>query len=394
MATYRKRGSTWSYQIVYKDPATGKRRYKSKGGFARKKDCMLAAAEIEKELNDKTYIEERKISFGEYATEWFKEYEANAKKPSTARARYYDMQHFIKAFGAVQIQKITPKLYKDVIYSLHEQGFSHNTLSGINSVGKMIFRKAMEERIIKSNPTEYVTLPKQKKTIEDLEAEKEIPKYMEKEQLNKFLAAAEEHGLDIDYYVFLLMAYSGCRVGEIVALKWSDFDFRNHQISITKTYYNPNNRIKEFQLLPPKNSAKRTIVLDEFVMKQLKQLKQIQNEFRMETEKPYFNEGFVFVDTNNTPGYPVLIKTVERRMKRLIKICRFDEKLTPHSLRHTHTSLCAEAGVSLEEIMDRLGHKNDQITRDVYLHVTKSRKKEAANKFSNLMRKVREEESV
>ncbi|MEK3756791.1 site-specific integrase [Bacillus sp. FSL K6-6483] len=394
MATYRKRGSTWSYQIVYKDPATGKRRYKSKGGFARKKDCMLAAAEIEKELSDKTYIEERKITFGEFALEWFKEYEANAKKPSTARARYYSMQHLIKAFGAVQIQKITPRLYKEVIYSLYEQGVSYNTLAGIHSVGRMIFRKAMEERIIKIDPTEYVTLPKKRKTIEDLETEKEIPKYMEKEQLNKFLAAAKEHGLDIDYYVFLLMSYSGCRVGEIVALKWSDFDFQNNHVTISKTYYNPNNRIKEFQLLPPKNSAKRTIILDQFVMEEMKKLKRIQNEFRLETKKPYYNEGFVFVDTRKAPGYPVLIKTVESRMRRLIKLCLFDENLTPHSLRHTHTSLCAEAGVSLEEIMDRLGHKNDQITRSVYLHVTKSRKKEAANKFSDLMKRVREEESV
>jgi len=45
----------------------------------------------------------------------------------------------------------------------------------------------------------------------------------------------------------------------------------------------------------------------------------------------------------------------------------------------------AEAGVGLEEIMNRLGHANDEVTRLVYLHITKDMKKEAANKFNQLM---------
>ncbi len=49
----------------------------------------------------------------------------------------------------------------------------------------------------------------------------------------------------------------------------------------------------------------------------------------------------------------------------------------------------AEAGVALEQIMDRLGHSDDQITKDVYLHVTQEMKKEASQKFSELMRSLR-----
>ncbi|WP_246516516.1 tyrosine-type recombinase/integrase [Salicibibacter cibarius] len=83
-----------------------------------------------------------------------------------------------------------------------------------------------------------------------------------------------------------------------------------------------------------------------------------------------------------------MIKTVERRMKRLMKKAGLNESLTSHSLKHTHTSLLTEAGVHLDEIMDRLGHKDDDTTRSVYLHVTKSRKKEAADKFSDLMKRT------
>ena len=73
-------------------------------------------------------------------------------------------------------------------------------------------------------------------------------------------------------------------------------------------------------------------------------------------------------------------------MRRLLKLAKLNESLTPHSLRHTHTSLLAEAGVGLPEIMDRLGHADDETTKTIYLHVTKPMKKEASQKFSELMK--------
>lgn len=58
----------------------------------------------------------------------------------------------------------------------------------------------------------------------------------------------------------------------------------------------------------------------------------------------------------------------------------------PHSLRHTHTSLLAEAGVVLEGIMERLGHTDDDTSKNNYRHVTEKMKKEASQKFGQLMR--------
>lgn len=79
---------------------------------------------------------------------------------------------------------------------------------------------------------------------------------------------------------------------------------------------------------------------------------------------------------------------VELRMKRLLKLAELNLELSPHSLRHTHTSLLAEAGASLEQIMDRLGHADDEITRMIYLHITKPKKKEASQMFAELMRNL------
>ena len=106
----------------------------------------------------------------------------------------------------------------------------------------------------------------------------------------------------------------------------------------------------------------------------------------MRLRNQYHDEDFVFAKKDEiNPGYPELIKTIENRMKRILKLSGLNQGLTPHSLRHTHTSLLAEAGVSLEEIMERLGHKNDDTTKHVYLHIIKSMKKEASRKFAKLM---------
>lgn len=107
-------------------------------------------------------------------------------------------------------------------------------MEGIHRTGRMIFRKALEMEIIKKDPTEYAYLKKDKKTIEQLE-EEEVPKYLEKEELFLFLKTAREQGLELDYLMFLILSYTGIRVGELVALKWKDVDFRNNTISITKT---------------------------------------------------------------------------------------------------------------------------------------------------------------
>ncbi|GGA41238.1 hypothetical protein [Psychrobacillus lasiicapitis] len=65
---------------------------------------------------------------------------------------------------------------------------------------------------------------------------------------------------------------------------------------------------------------------------------------------------------------------------RLLTMENLNIELTPHSLQHTHTSL--------EQIMDRLGHLDNQITKKIYLHFTKEMKKEASQKFSQLMRSL------
>lgn len=133
---------------------------------------------------------------------------------------------------------------------------------------------------------------------------------------------------------------------------------------VTKTYYNPNNNTLEYQLVTPKTrKSRRKIIVDEDVIKTLMKHKEVQNEVVKQLGDAYHNKDFIFAKMERQFGYPIVIKTVQNRMARLLRISGLNQELTPHSLRHTHTSLLAEAGVSLEQIMDRLGHTDDQITK-------------------------------
>lgn len=395
MAYIRKRGKTWYYTVdVGKDPVTGERRQVSKGGFRTKKEAELAAAVVETEVARGTYLKEQKIPFREYAQTWLEWYKAGViskkPKPSSIRQREYQIRCLLNFFDVIDISKITHKSYQNALIKMSKE-LARNTLLGVHSTARMIFSSAKREGIIKIDPTEHAKVP----SADD--DEEKLPKYMEKEQLAEFLRLAKYRGLDLDYIIFLTLAYTGMRVGELCALKWSDVDFENCTITIKGTLHNPADRADQYDILTPKTKAsRRTIDVDPIVIEELKRLKAKQNEFKMKHRKIYHDADFVFArmdkpnhaSKSNYYGYPFKRRTIELRMNRLTQWMNLPTKLTPHSLRHTHTSLLAEAGVSLEAIMERLGHKDDKVTRLVYLHVTKTMKKEASAKFSALMSKV------
>ncbi|WP_420901904.1 tyrosine-type recombinase/integrase [Paenibacillus dendritiformis] len=60
--------------------------------------------------------------------------------------------------------------------------------------------------------------------------------------------------------------------------------------------------------------------------------------------------------------------------------------ITVHGLRHTHASLLFEAGASIKEVQERLGHSNSKMTMDIYTHVTKTVKERTATLFGEFMR--------
>lgn len=385
MAYIYKRGKKWAYRAYAgKDPITGKDKQVSKSGFRTKKDAELAAAIVERQIYKGDYIEPSVLTFESLANEWEKHYSVDAKV-SSVRARNKALKHAINEFGDKAIQRITKQEYQSFIDEISSK-FSRNYVSSIHSSANMVFQYALSINLIKDIPSEKIKLPKKRKTVEDIESESIHDKFLEKDELEKFLLTAKTNGLDSDLLMFTTLAYTGLRTGELLTLKWSDIDFEAHTLRVSKTLYNPNNNKKKYKILPPKTyNSIRTISIDEIVVNLLLEHKQIQDKTKKENDIFYNDQDFIFT-TNE--GYPKTLKRVSTRMERLLKLANINKNVTPHSFRHTHTSLLIEANVHIKEIQERLGHSDISTTMDIYAHMTKDIKKEASTKFGNLMKSL------
>ncbi|WP_256701541.1 tyrosine-type recombinase/integrase [Paenibacillus sp. P3E] len=381
----------------------GSRNQKKKGGFDTKDDAEAAAAIILSEFAQGTFVQESNILFKDFTEKWLEHYKIVKKiKPPTLRNRNYEIKKLNKYFAHCKMKSITGTMYQDALNDLFIRGKStkkgneiiysglgQNTIDGIHVAANMIFAWAVEKKIIKEDPTEYAHVPRKKQTVEELEKKEEVFNYLEKEELSLFLETARTKGLERDYVIFMMLAYTGMRVGELCALKWKDINFTDKRISITKTLYNPSNNVVRYELLTPKtSSSNRIIEIDDDLIKVLEEHRSLQNEIKMKYRNVYKDNDFVIAKMISNHGAPENLNFIQHRTARILKLANLNPSITPHKFRHTHVSLLAELDISLEEIMERLGHQNDGVTKQVYLHVTKARKKEAPRRFSEMMRSL------
>ena len=374
--------NNWRYRIsLGKNTETGKYEYISKTGFKRKSDAKHQAEMIERQLRNGDYIAPSSSTFKQVADDWLKQY-ANVKV-SSVRAREKAIQHAIERFNTKPIQTIKKHDYQRFVDDMSAQ-YSKNYVDSIVASTNMIFKYAYDTRLIKAMPSEGIKRPKKKVSVEELEDIEIHKKFLEKDELFQFLEIAKyHHSPQNSFEVFTTLAYTGMRAGELLALKWSDIDFENDTISITKTYYNPNNNKKNYQILTPKTeSSIGKISVDPHVIQLLKDYKvNVQDAWKNEL---YVDNNFVFTDVN---GYPLVIKKLQLWIKAILKKTDITNKqISTHSFRHTHCALLIEAGVQ-----ERLRHKDINTTMNIYAKITNSYKKDASHKFSQLMENVSKE---
>src|SRR5699024_5821458 len=163
------------------------------------------------------YLEPVKMTFSTLVSQWIDHYSVDAKE-SSVRARQKAVNITINEFGTYQLYQITKNDYQTFIDKMTKK-YSKNYVDSIHSTTHMVFQYAKDMKLIKGVPSEGVKRPKKRKTVEELESEDITEKFLEKDELKAFLAAAKDIGLDNDFIVFTLLAYSGMRVGELQALK-------------------------------------------------------------------------------------------------------------------------------------------------------------------------------
>jgi len=385
LASFRKKNGSWEYIVsAGKNPATGKYERITKSGFRTKTEARNAARRVEEELKQGTYIRESRMTFGELFKQWLAYYEKRVKV-SSVRARSIAAKRLLDEWEFYPASDITLSMYQKHLDNLSEE-FSLNYIDSIHTTGRMIFTYAEKHKIIKENPTKFFERPRILKDKVD-ENEVQLDNFLEREELMKFLTIAKSEGLRNDFVVFTTLAYSGLRVGELIALKESNINFKTNEITVNATYYNPNNNKKEYSLLPPKtDGSRRTIELDSFVIGLLREhIKELKEE-KMKNRMLYHDEGFLFVDPE---GYPMPIKLVATRLQRLMnKMYDGIEKdkrkrITPHSFRHTNISLMIESNIPIAEIQRRVGHSDITTTMNIYTHMTKQTKDQSVNLFSS-----------
>ncbi|WP_337476338.1 site-specific integrase [Acidaminococcus timonensis] len=375
MYIYKTPAGTWAFRVdIGIDPRSGKRRQKSRQGFQRKKDAEAAALELQSQIRRQTYVLDSPLTFEQFAKEWLQRYKLTVKT-STYKSRVPDVFALISRLGKVPLQKITLREYQAAITELSKH-YAPSTLRLVHNTAQMIFRDARRYENIIKDPTEFARLPKAPDGVAT-----KLPAFLDRSQLEQFLAEAKASRPEQDYAMFVLLAYTGLRIGEAMALTWEDVDFSQRQITISKNLYFAG---REPVVTSPKTRrSNRVVDVSCTVIDALKRHRKAQVEARLAAGK-LWKGNYVFTSPT-APGRPTKRQYWGSHIKAVLKRCPGLPPIHPHSFRHTHASLLAEAGVSLQEIADRLGHTADGVTRKIYLHVTRGRRKEVAEQFARFM---------
>ena len=166
----------------------------------------------------------------------------------------------------------------------------------------------------------------------------------------------------VSYYAFEMLYWSGMRLGELLALIPSDFDFQNSTVTINKSYQRLHG--EDVITTPKTKRSNRTIKMSEFLAEEMQEY--IKMQYEIEPTDRLF---------------PISKSYLHREMERGCKETGL-QKIRIHDLRHSHVSLLIELGFSAVVIADRLGHESIEITYR-YAHLFPSKQNEMANKLNH-----------
>ena len=248
------------------------------------------------------------------------------------------------------------------IFTLQEStsGLSDKTILHHHRVISAILGKAKKERIIPYNVAlEHATAPKvirkEAKYLDDVEAQKLVGLLLQEEDIRVKTA-------------ILLSLYSGVRRGELCGLSWKDIDEKNCIIHILRaSQYQSNAGIVE---VPTKNeSSKRAIKMPTFIFEILTQYKKWWMQQRLINGSKWKGEEerlFIQVD-----GKPINPDTINYWFDKFIEKHAL-QRFTPHSLRHTFSTLQIMAGVNIRTLQARTGHAQASTLVNIYSHAIKT----------------------
>ena len=387
-----KKDGTKVYRInVYLgiDSLTGKQ-VRSSVTAKSKRTCETKAYKaINDFLNNGSTIEREKVEFENFKSlvfSWFESYKLTVKANTIRVTNNYINVYLLPELGSYKVNKITPVLLQGIINKWAKNANTSKIINGKRERGKCkdyklllnlikrIFDYGMQLGAITENPALKVFPPKLKtRAINKI-------KYFDNSELKKFLCYLDTLDLTTDNIMrvtlYRLLLATGLRVGESLALYWSDIDFNEQTVIINKTIVQTLTGRDKIQKSAKTKESNRVVSLDSDTLSLLKNWKKVQN-----------NKVLSLIDTL-VFSYDNHIYTYARESQLLKN--HFARACVPdigfHGFRHTHASLLMNNGVSPKEIQERLGHADYAITMNTYSHLAKDKKKDTAEKFSNILK--------
>lgn len=371
ITTYDANGKTL-FQLqgyIGTDPATGKRIRITRRGFSSEEECQKEYYRLKLQFEAGEYNSKVvKYTFKEVYELWLEQYKNTVKESTLQNTLNLFKCHILPRFGKMYIHRIKINHCQDAVNHWFKVLKNYRI---VNSYTGLVFRHAMKLGIVSSNPTTLLTMPVRLEKVDDDAPEN----FFTKEELLKFLESIDSPKWKT---LFRVLAYSGFRKGEVLALTWNDINFKGSSISVGKTLtIGLENKL--IIQTPKTKKSKRTVSMDSGTMEMLKEWKKVQAEVMLglgfNVKKP---EQLVFTNLKNKFINP---QKVGQQMELYCKKATV-KSITPHGLRHTHCSILFESGATLKDVQDRLGHADIATTMNIYTHVTEQKKDETALKFA------------
>ena len=309
------------------------------------------------------------MKYQEWLIKWLENYIQHSLKQRTfmlySKIVY---QHIIPELGNADISKITSFSLQCFITKLLNsgnlktgKGLSHNSVNAIITVVQNSLRTAYMLGYIDNYPADKIKRPKPE------EKKVECFSLAEQKKIEHYILSKEKSKL----YGILLCLYSGLRIGELLALEWTDIDFTKGELSVSKNCHDGKDKNGIFTRItdvPKTQSSIRIIPLPKQIMPLLR-------EARKKSQS-------IYVVSNCEKS--ISIRSYQRSFEILQKNLGLKHRGF-HSLRHTFATRALECGMDVKTLSEILGHKSPTVTLNRYVHSLMEHKKDMMNKLGKLL---------
>ncbi|MNC26213.1 Transposase [compost metagenome] len=346
-------------------------------------------SKFREEVQAGEYIAPQRMTIADFVEEWRTKYAAKQLEHKTLTAYESHLKtRILPTFGHMKLEDVKPLHIVDFLESLSQDGGRGDKKSGGLASGtvqinhrvlKNIFSRAVEWKIIKSNPVTAVQKPKV--------TNKEIIPYDEQE-VQQLLQAIEKEPFHWRMLITLALT-TGMRRGELLGLEWKHVDWRTGTIDVSQTLVQALKGeiiVKE----PKTKKSRRKVTLPASVLEELRDYYAYRVKERDKLGDAWNGrdqEGrewhFMFCHPDGSPfhherPYLWFRQFIKKNNMRYIRF---------HDLRHTSATLLINQGVHAKIISERLGHGNITTTMNIYGHALQSADQAAADKLDSLFSK-------